>query len=63
MSNKMAIQGVTSNLNYIEEDVNAALSHAKDIKDPELTKKLNNIKSETEGVKDYLVARINPKQG
>jgi hypothetical protein len=63
MSNKRAIEGVKSNLNYIAEDVSTALEYAKDIKDPELTKKLDNIKSETKGVKDYLAARTNPTKG
>jgi hypothetical protein len=63
MSNKRAIEGVKSNLNYIAEDVSTALEYAKDIKDPELTKKLDNIKSETKGVKDYLAARLSPQKG
>lgn len=63
MSNKRAIDGVKANLQYIEEDVTTALEYAKEIKDPELTKKLDTLKSGTKGVKDYLAARVDPKQG
>jgi len=63
MSNKRAIESVKSNLRYMEEDMSSAISAAKDIKDPELTKKLDNIKGEVKGVKDYLASRLDPKQG
>lgn len=63
MSNKRAIDGVKANLRYMYEDVETALSYAKDIKDPELTKKLESLKNETKGTADYMAARLNPKQG
>jgi len=59
--NKRAIEGVKSNLRYIEEDVDSALSHAKEIKDPELTKKLTEIKAKTQGAKEYIVSRTDAK--
>ena len=59
--NKRAIEGVKSNLRYIEEDVASAISHAKEIKDPELTSKLNKLQSDAKGVKDYIVSKTDAK--
>lgn len=59
--NKKAIENVKVYLRYMGEDTDGALDSAKDIKDPELTKKLEEIKSKTEGVKDYIVSKTDAK--
>lgn len=61
--NKNAISGVNSNLKYAEEDVDAASQHAVMIKDPELTKKLGDLKTRIVGVKDYLKSKTDSKTG
>lgn len=63
MCNKNAISGVQTNLRYIEEDVDTALSYAKEVKDPELTKKLTEIKTQAVGVKDYIKSKTDSKTG
>lgn len=60
---KRAISSVRSNLKYMEEDVATALMHAKSIKDSELTKKLEGLKTQTTEAKNYLASRLDPKQG
>jgi hypothetical protein len=62
-SSKRSVSGVRSNLKYIQEDVVTALEYAKDIKDPELTKKLEDIKAKAAGAQEYLASRVDPKRG
>ena len=63
MSNKRAVDGVRSNLRYMAEDVSMALVYAKEVKDPELVKKLESLKEQTKSTADYLTGRLDPKQG
>lgn len=63
MCKKNAIEGVNINLNYMKEDVESALSYASEIGDPELTSKLNKLKTETVGVKDYIKSKTDAKTG
>ena len=60
-SKKDSIQLVQTSLTYVKEDVESALEHAKNINDPELTKKLEEIKTKAVGVKDYIVSKTDPK--
>jgi hypothetical protein len=63
MCKQTAIESVGINLNYLEEDVNAALRSAEEIKDPVLTEKLTKIKTEAVGVKDYIKSKTDSKTG
>ena len=63
MCKQTAIEGVNINLNYMKEDVDSALTYAAEIKDPELTEKLNKLKTETVGVKDYIKSKTDAKTG
>lgn len=60
-SKKNSIEGVKINLNYIREDVESALSYASNINDPELTKKLTEIKDKASGVSEYITSRTDSK--
>jgi len=58
-----AVENVQINLNYMKEDVSSALSYASDVGDPELTKQLTELKDKTQGVKDYIKSKADPKKG
>ena len=61
MKKQEVIECLQTSLRYTLEDVGTALAYAKEIKDPELTKKLTEIKDKTQGVKDYIVSKADPK--
>lgn len=63
MCKQTAIEGVKTNLSYMAEDVNSALTYAAEIKDPELTEKLTKLKTETAGVRDYITSKSDSKTG
>jgi len=63
MCKSNAIQGVKTNLNYMVEDVDTALSYAGDIKDAELTDKLTKLKTDAVGVRDYIKSKTDAKTG
>ena len=60
-SKKDFVQLVQNSLTYVKEDVESALEYAKNINDPELTKKLEEIKTKAVGVKDCIVSKTDPK--
>lgn len=63
MCKQTAIESVNINLNYLEEDVNAALRSATEIKDPVLTEKLTKLKTDAVGVRDYISSKLNSQTG
>lgn len=63
MCKQGAIDGIQTNLNYVVEDANTALSYAKEIKDSELTDKLTKLKTDALGVKDYIKSKTDSKTG
>lgn len=62
MKNERNINSVQASLTYAKEEVDSAEAHAKAIKDPELTKKLGDLKTSIVGVKDYLKGKSDPKK-
>jgi hypothetical protein len=62
-SKRDAVESIQINLNYVKEDVNSALSYATEVGDPELTKKLTEIKDKAQGVKDYITSKTDSKTG
>jgi hypothetical protein len=60
---KSDIKLVKRNLQYALEDLDTAKEAAKGIKDPELTKRLDDLHTQTTGTRDYLESRLDPKRG
>lgn len=63
MCKSNAIQGVKTNINYMVEDADTALSYATEVKDAELTKKLTKLKDDAVGVRDYITSKTDSKTG
>lgn len=63
MCKQSAIENIHINLNYLEEDVNAALRSATEIKDPVLTEKLTKLKTDAVGVRDYISSKTDSHTG
>lgn len=59
--NKRAIQSTQTSLQYAKEELDSALVHAAGVKDPELTKKIEGVKKDIQGVKDYITSRTDSK--
>ena len=63
MKNEQKIHRIQSSLTYAKEEVECAEESAKGIKDPELTKKISDIKASIVGTKDYLRSKVDSKKG
>lgn len=48
-------------LQTAKEELQCALDMARSIKDPELTKQITELRDKTQGVKDYIVSKTDPK--
>lgn len=62
-SKKDSVNGVSTNLRYIKEDVSTALSYASTVGDPELTKQLTEIQDKATSVQEYIAKKTDAKQG
>ena len=60
---KSAVLYVNDNLNVVEEYLDSAKSEAREIKDPELHKQIDDLKAGVVKVKAHISSRTNGKQG